>query len=169
MDSWRERLGRVRWRKWAVELAIFFGIILAVGAWQGRNLVGAGQQAPPLTLVDLEGNEVDLEAFRGRKVLLYFWAPWCGVCKVQTPTVDGLVGGDAEVLTVALSSDEETIRRYAREKGIRAPVLLGTDRVAELWSVNVYPTLYIIDEEGRIEHSLVGYTTSLGLKLRLWL
>lgn len=169
MGRWRERLSRVRWKKWAIEWGIVLSVFLAVGAWQGRNLLGSGHPAPQLALRDLEGREVRLEDFRGKKVLLYFWAPWCGVCNLQTPTVDGLLGGDAEVLTVALAADEGVIRNHASEKGIRAPVLLGTDSLAELWSVDVYPTLYVVDEEGRIEHSLVGYTTALGLRMRLWL
>lgn len=168
MGVWRERLKWGRWRRWLVELAIVAAVFLAVGAWQGRNLVGTGQPAPPLALMDLEGNEVRLEDFRGRKVLVYLWAPWCGVCNFQTPAVDGLVGGKAAILSVGLAADEASIRRKVEEKGIRARVLLGTDRFADDWSAQIYPTLYVIDEEGRIEHSLVGYTTSIGLKLRLW-
>lgn len=168
MGGLRRRLAAVRWKKLALELAIGLGILVAIGAWQSRNLHSTGNPAPPLALKDLDGKDVRLEDYRGRKVLIYFWAPWCGVCKLQTPTVDGLVGGDAAVLSVALSyPDRASVERYVAEKDVQAPVLLGNDDTARDWSVDVYPTLYVVDEEGQIDHALVGYTTSLGLRLRL--
>lgn len=155
-------------RRLAIEAAVFLALVAAIGAWQGRNLLGSGGPAPQLALRDLRGSEVRLDQFRGRKVLLYFWAPWCGVCKLQTPTVNGLADEETAVLAVALSYESVAdVQRYASDNGLTMPVLLGTEQTARDFNVSVYPTIYVIDEEGRIEHAVVGYATGLGLRLRL--
>ena len=140
----------------------------AVLAWQGRDLLEGGRLAPPLTLQTLEGARFDLAELRGHKAVVAFWAPWCSVCKVEMPTLRKLAADLVPVVSVALAyPDRASVERFADEHAEGLPVLLGTEQTADDWSVQAYPTLYVVDEEGRIEHAVVGYTTAIGLRLRL--
>ncbi len=161
-------LKRRNWRSLLREMAILAAILVAIGAWQGRNLVGSGGPAPALALHTLDGKPFDLASLRGQKAVVAFWAPWCGVCKVEMPTLNALAKDGVPVIGVALSyPDVASVERFASEHDLAFPVLLGDERTGPAWKVDAYPTLYIVDEEGRIEHAVVGYTTGLGLRLRL--
>jgi len=158
-------------RRFAIDAALFLLILAAVGAWQTRDLVSSGTPAPDFVLRDLDGVSHRLADLKGRKVLLYFWAPWCGVCKAVAPNVASIAesaGDDVEVLSVALSfKSAEDVARVAREEGIPGTVLLGDGAVREAWSVSAYPTFYVLGADGTIRHSVVGYSTWLGLRARL--
>ncbi len=154
-----------------MDIGIALVIFAAITAWQGRHLVSSGEAAPAFSLQDLDGVTHRLDELQGRKVLLYFWAPWCGVCKAVTPNVASIAASSGEsvaVLPVAMAwQSREEVERTARAHGIEGPVLLGDDALAEAYSIRAYPTLYILDAKGKVRHSSIGYTTWLGLKLRL--
>jgi peroxiredoxin len=160
------------WVRWGVDLALFALIFTAVMAWQTRHLPGAGTPAPDFQLRTLTGEQVRLADLRGKPVVLVFWAPWCGVCKAESSTVDALrsmVGERAHVMTVAVAyKSEDEVRRFVREHEADYPVLLGNWKLAEAFRVDSFPTTFVLSAEGRIQQSTVGYTTRLGLLWRLW-
>lgn len=147
-----------------------------VGAmwWQARDLLPAGDPAPLIELYTLDGaREIPGEP-KGTPVVLYFFAPWCGVCHSASSNIGALRARRGEdelgVFAIGLDYDDaEEIRRFAREHGLDVPVLLGDERTRRAFRVGSYPTIYILDGRGRISHRLVGYTTSLGLRIRLLL
>lgn len=129
------------------------------------TLVGdvRGVPAPDFELASLDGKKVKLSDYRGKAVLLNFWATWCSPCKVEMPWFvdlqkkygnDGLV-----VLGIALDDTEtDQIAKFASEMGVNYPVLLGTDKVSEQYgNVDYLPTSFYIDREGKI----VGKGTGL--------
>jgi peroxiredoxin len=122
------------------------------------TLVGdvRGVPAPDFELTSLDGRKVKLSDYRGKAVLLNFWATWCSPCKVEMPWFvdlqkkygnDGLV-----VLGVAMDdTDNSKIAQFASEMGVNYPVLLGTDKVSEQYgNVQFLPTTFYIDREGKI-------------------
>lgn len=132
---------------------------------RGRTVVVGdvrGKVAPDFELVSLDGKRVKLSDFRGKAVLLNFWATWCSPCKVEMPWFvdlqkkygnDGLV-----VLGVAMDdSDSSKIAQFASEMGVNYPVLLGTDKVSEEYGdVEYLPTSFYIDREGKFVGKGVG-------------
>jgi peroxiredoxin len=160
------------WVRWSVDLLLVALVLTAVSAWQTRNLP-QGEPAPDFTLRTLSGEQVRLSELRGKPVVLAFWAPWCGVCKMESSTLSGfrsLVGDSAHVLSVAVAyEDEEDVRRFAREQEVDYPVLLGGSELRGAFHVDRFPTTFFVSSEGRIERASVGYTTRLGLLWRLWL
>ena len=133
---------------------------------RGRNRVVAGdvrgKVAPDFELTSLDGKRVKLSDYRGKAVLLNFWATWCSPCKVEMPWFvdlqkkygnDGLV-----VLGVAMDdSDSAKIAQFASEMGVNYPVLLGTDKVSEEYgNVEFLPTSFYIDREGKFVGKGVG-------------
>ncbi len=169
--------GRLRarwWFRWGMDGVILLAVVWAVMAWQGRNLLDSRAAAPPLRLATLDGGVVDLTALRGREVVLFFWAPWCGVCEAESGAISSLYHSqdgpeDAAVLSVALGyQDRAQVEGFVAEHGVDYPVLLGTDETAAAYRIDKFPTVYVLDEEGRIKSSTVGYSTSWGLRARLW-
>ncbi|MFP2904919.1 TlpA family protein disulfide reductase [Pyxidicoccus sp. 3LFB2] len=168
-----EQARRRWWVRWGVDLALLALLVAAVTAWQTRRLPGGGVPAPPFTLTTLSGETVSLESLRGKPVVLAFWAPWCGVCKVESSNLSqlqSLAGDSAHVVSVAVAwDDEEAVRRYVQEQGVDYPVLLGDDAMQRDWRVNSFPTVFFLSPEGRVERAVVGYTTLAGLSWRLLL
>ncbi|MCP3143605.1 TlpA disulfide reductase family protein [Pyxidicoccus xibeiensis] len=168
-----ERARQRWWVRWGVDLAVLVLIVAAVGAWQARRLPGGGAPAPGFTLRTLGGEPVQLEALRGKPVVLAFWAPWCGVCKVESSNLSQLrrlAGDSAHVVSVAVAyDDEEDVRRFVQEHDVDFPVLLGDDAVQRAFRVDTFPTVFFLSPEGRIERAVVGYTTLAGLGWRLML
>ncbi|WP_164001252.1 TlpA family protein disulfide reductase [Pyxidicoccus caerfyrddinensis] len=161
------------WVRWGVDLALLALIVAAVTAWQTRRLPGGGTPAPDFTLHTLSGDTVQLDALRGKPVVLAFWAPWCGVCKLESSNLSllqRLAGDSAHVVSVAVAYDnEEAVRVFAREHGVDYPVLLGDDGIQRDWRVDTFPTVFFLSSEGRVERAVVGYTTLAGLSWRLLL
>jgi len=122
------------------------------------TLVGdvRGVPAPDFELVSLDGKKVRLSDYRGKAVLLNFWATWCSPCKVEMPWFVDLqkkYGNDGLVILGVAMDDSEApkIAQFTSEMGVNYPVLLGTDRVSEQYgNVEFLPTTFYIDREGRI-------------------
>jgi peroxiredoxin len=169
----RELAGR-RWVSALLHVAALLGAWLAIGAYQTRrHLASDAAPAPAFELQSLDGRRVSLEEFRGRRVLVHFFATWCGVCKLELPSLrslhSGLEGeGDAVLLAVVEDSDDiEAVRRFAREHELRYPILLGTAPVIAAYRVGAYPTNYYLRPDGSISSSSVGLSTRLGMSARL--
>jgi peroxiredoxin len=144
---------------------------LAITEWQGRNLVARRSPAPDLVLRTLDGDEVSLAQARGKTVVLYFFAPWCGVCGASSKNVVALreARREAEVAVYAVGLDwssPDELARFARDHELNVPVLVGDDDVRRRYAIQAYPTIYVIDERGRVRDRVAGYTTELGLRLR---
>lgn len=155
------------WPRRAVELLVILAIIVALHAWQTRHApVG---KAPEVNGVLLDGASVSLEQYRGKPVLLHFWATWCPICNIEQKSIDALAD-DYAVLTIAMDeASRQEIRDYMKHKQVDYPVLHDPASViAQRYSIKGVPSSFIIDPEGEIRFVEVGYTTGIGLRLRLW-
>jgi peroxiredoxin len=143
---------------------------LAVTAYQTRRHVGT--RAPDFTLTDLSGRRVSLHDYRNRKVVLHFFATWCGVCKAELPSVRNVqasLGDDEVLLAIAEDADDpEALRRFAAEHELRYPILLGTREVLAAYGVDKFPTNYYVNGDGNVNSSTVGLSTLVGMRFRLW-
>ena len=154
------------------ELLLIAVVVIAVRWYQTRDLLPAdAAAAPPFRLQALSGEFVDLADLRGRPTLVYFFAPWCTVCKTSIDNLDDLVDSGAVAWGTAVALDYESaaeVSEFVEETGISLPVLMGDGRTAADWSIRGYPTYYVIDAEGRIHSRSVGYSTKLGMRWRAW-
>lgn len=161
-----------RWVRWGMDLLLVGVVLIGVGAYQTRGHV-RDLPLPALTLERLDGVPLALDALSGKPTLLAFWAPWCGVCRTESSNLSWaqkLVGDRANVISVAVSYDDlSQVRAYVAEQEVDYPVLLGGDSLAARLKVSAYPTVYFLDAQGRVKSSAVGYTTTLGLLVRLFL
>lgn len=168
-----QRLRQNRAVSWGIDIAIIAVVFFAISAWQTRDLLGGGEQSPAFALEQLGGGHVASAQLEGKKTVLVFWAPWCTVCGAESGTISSLaesMGDDVNVLSVALEyEDIKDVQGFVDEHGVDYPVLLGGRDMVKDWNVAAFPTIYILDEEGKIAHSMVGFTTSFGFRWRLWL
>ena len=138
------------------------GLLLGAGAAFGGDLKPwTGGATPPLALRDPAGKTHDLAAYRGKVVLVNFWATWCAPCREELPSMQALhqqlTGKGFEVLAVNLMESEEKIAAFRESELIDLPVLMDRDgATAKRWKVRMLPISFVIDRQGAIRYQLVG-------------
>lgn len=160
-----------KWPRWLGNLVFLLAMFAAVQMFMKRNT--AEGAAPPLSGMVINADTptaFNLTQEGGKPVLVHFWATWCPVCKVSRGAVESL-HGDYHVVTVAMQSgSEQSVLKHVAEAGMRQPVVNDENgSIAAAWGVSGVPTNFIIDGEGNIAFTEIGYTTSVGLRARLWL
>lgn len=141
--------------------------VSVVGFYQQRDL--PREQAPPLTGQAIDGGQLDLQALAAKgPVLVYFWATWCGYCRVVSPAVADLAR-EYQVITVALQSGgAEEVAAYLQQNELRFPTVNDpAGALSAAWGVRVTPTLVIVDSDGEIAWVTSGATSKWGLQWRL--
>jgi thiol-disulfide isomerase/thioredoxin len=117
--------------------------------------------ASDFTLQDLNGKTVKLSDFKGKPVLIDFWATWCPPCRASIPGIEKLhktySGRGLVVLGVSLDQGGwDSVKSFATEAGITYTVLKGTDDIASQYQVRTIPMLVIMDKEGKIVKRYLG-------------
>jgi peroxiredoxin len=145
-------------------MRLFFAVLLAccaslVAAQQLKPWTGGA--TPPLALRDLDGRLHRLEDYRGKVVLVNFWATWCEPCREEMPSMNrlraSLEGQAFAVLAVNLAESEARIRRFVEQLPLEFPVLLDRDSgAARAWRARLLPVSFVIGPDGRIRYSAVG-------------
>lgn len=162
-----KRLGR-----YALEALLIVVIVVGVQAWRARGLLPADERtlAPDFTLADLDGRPWSPAQLRGKPAVIYFFAPWCGVCAASSPQLRWFHrwrGDNVQVLLVGLDwSAPQELRDYAQRHELDMPVLLGEPATGAAYRIRGYPTYYVIDAEGRVARRDTGLSTVAGLWLR---
>lgn len=157
------------WTRRGLEVLLFVVIIMGVRAWQQRDIVKG--EAPPLIGIMLDGKPYVLPAKPGQATLVHFWATWCPVCRAEQGTIESLSKDNPNVVTIAMQSGASTaISKYMVEQEVSFPVVNDADnRISSQWGVQAVPASFIVDADGKIRFVEIGYTTGIGLRLRLWL
>lgn len=159
-----QRRRRIRW---ILEGVVLITVVFALHLYQTRGAVSG--IAPEIRGQLLDGTPVSLGEFRGQPVLLQFWAIWCPVCSLEQGSIHS-IARDHAVLSIALEdgSADET-RRWMANKGVSYRVILDpSGQISGRFGVKGVPTSMIIDASGEIRFVEVGYTSEIGLRLRLW-
>ncbi|MDQ0970990.1 peroxiredoxin [Neobacillus niacini] len=128
---------------------------------EAANMGGlkVGAKAPDFELRTLAGDTVKLSDFRGKKVMLNFWATWCPPCKAEMPAMEEFhkeTGDDVVILAVNIDPHLD-VKAFVDENGITFPIPLDAeDKVNETYQVLSIPTTYFIDTNGNIGNKYIG-------------
>ncbi len=143
---------------------IVVAALLALSAYAaaaGELKPWSGGATPPLALQDLAGRSHDLAQYRGKVVLVNFWATWCAPCRAEMPSMDrlrrSLQGQPFEVLAVNLAEPVSRIEKFLETTPVGFPLLLDRDgAVARAWKARVLPASYLVGGDGRIRYVVLG-------------
>ncbi|MEB2283246.1 MAG: TlpA disulfide reductase family protein [Myxococcales bacterium] len=118
------------------------------------------EAAPPLRLRDRSGVEHDLAEYRGRVVILHFWATWCVPCRIELPELDALdrrLRAQGLVVLAIAADSRAAVDEFAAEVGFGLPVLIDQyGRGLHAYGVEVLPSSYVIGRDGLIESTAAG-------------
>lgn len=149
----------------------WLGLLLFYVGWPAFFERGLVRDFPPaISVADLNGRGFDWSDVAGQSAIVYFWGAWCPICGAMQNSIQD-VAADHEVITVALrSGTADELRDYVRREGLTARVIPDPDgSIAERYGVEGVPTVFFVDRGGRIRFATTGYTTEVGMRLRLWI
>lgn len=173
-DPFEEAAPVPRWRRWGREALLWVGtaavalvLLTVVGRLRAPTLQDA---VPDFALQTLDGETVRLSELRGRRVLLNFWATWCGPCRVELPFLARWARNhpDTVVLALAVDRDPDDVRRLAPSLDLPFPILLTDRGTQAAYGVTTLPTSVLVDADGTIHAAHTGIALGPQLDLLHW-
>ncbi|KZZ82725.1 MULTISPECIES: TlpA disulfide reductase family protein [Bacillaceae] len=152
-------------------LAVLILFAVWQALWPKEPPVGLekGNTAPEFTLPQLDGGSVQLSDYKGKKVILNFWATWCPPCKKEIPELKEISAEyDKDVVILAVNytvseANESSVKKFVEDQKMQFPVLMDPEAdVLTQYKVFSYPTTYFLDEKGviqKVQRSMVDYKT----------
>lgn len=153
-------------------IALAFAIILCLGtgfrakaqeedldAQYAAELIAQGQSVPDFTLKDIDGKTVSLSDFRGKTVLLLFWASWCPDCRAEIPQIKAMhtLANPDKVAFVSVSFDREidTWKQFVPENNLPGvhlfdPQGMKESEIGKAYHIKWIPSMYVIDPQGKV-------------------
>ena len=151
----------------ALFYACLIVLVWVVSGFLNKELV-RGQ--PPEINVPVINTGANLSCNKQQPGLIYFWASWCGICAKIKDTMKETLAEYPGITVAVKSGTGEEVARYLKAQGLNwAAAIDNEGAVGSLFGIRGVPTIFILDKDGNIKYSTVGYTSSWGLKIRLWL
>jgi thiol-disulfide isomerase/thioredoxin len=121
------------------------------------------KQAPEFVRLDLQNRKLDLRAYRGKVVLLDFWATWCAPCMAEMPRFMAWQkqygASGLQVIGISMDDDPAPVRKLYEKLKLNYPVVMGDERLGELYGgVMGLPVTFLLDRNGRIQEQFTGET-----------
>jgi thiol-disulfide isomerase/thioredoxin len=143
------------------QLVVLAALAFAAAAGAAELKAWTGSATPPLVLQDLHGRTHRLADYRGKVVLVNFWATWCEPCRDEMPSIErlrqSLAGKPFEVLAVNIGEPLGRIERFLEKMPLGFPVLLDRDSgAAKAWKARVVPATFLVGPDGRIRYVHYG-------------
>lgn len=146
----------------AILVMILTSGLLIIGCATGSEPIAAvSEAAPDFQLQNLDGQPISLSDFKGKPVLINFWATWCGPCVSEMPYIQeiheewpdkGLV-----VLAINIGDSSSEVEQFLQNHNLSLPVLLDTKKVvAQRYSIRAIPTTFFLDKDGMIQVKVIG-------------
>ena len=149
-------------------LYLLFTVVIFAGQFLRSSHLVTG--IPPAIAQSTLQNQAALASINQGPAVIYFWAEWCGVCRLMQSAISA-INPDYPLLTVALrSGDDAEVNAYLQSKQLSWQVVNDQQGlIANAYGVSAVPAVFFTDSNGKIVFTTTGYTSELGLRLRLWL
>jgi len=163
----RPSLARRAWRlakEWGGSLLLALVVLHVVGQLRAPTLP---EHAPDFTLPALDGPPVTLSELRGQPVVLNFWAPWCGPCRVEVPTFRQYAHAHPDVVVLGVATDgaEPELRKARIKLEMDYTVLVSDPNTTASYGITTLPTTVVVDSTGRVAGAHTGILTPPQLAL----
>lgn len=151
---------------------VLFYLAIAAIFFAGQFLYTRGLatgKPPEMARTTLQGAPVAERIVTGPGVI-YFWAEWCGICAMMQAPVNAILK-DFPGVTVALKSgDSDEVKSYLAKNSLDWPTVNDEDgEIGDRYGIKGVPAVFVLNREGEIVFTSVGYSTEWGLRFRLWL
>ena len=142
-------------------LSFALSLVITAVAADTNTLSPTDGNAPPFHLPDVKGPRIHLEDFRGKVLVVNFWAVWCKPCREEMPSLERgsrwLEQFDGRVITINMGDRPEMIARFLEKTPVDLPILLDADaETSTNWGVTGLPTTFVVDPEGSFAYRVVG-------------
>ncbi len=145
-------------------VCIFLVLMLSLtSGWAAQSMkeLTDKKPAPEFTLKDMDGKTHQLSDYRGKTVIINFWATWCPPCRAELPSMNRawkkVKDDNIEILAINVGEDEDTIFSFLGDNPIDFTVLLDeTGDMIKTWPVRGLPTTFVLDSEGRLAYQAIG-------------
>lgn len=176
-SPWSRLVGHVRqqWKQHLGTIVLVLAVVYGVQAWQTRDVPATAPLDLPLTILQPDGTQSTTTLARwrdqhpGQSAALHVWAEWCPICRTEEHSVTRL-GRDWPVLTIAMQSGPpEAVARVQLQRQLpwTTAVDLRGD-MAHALGFRAVPAFVVVDAAGRLRTPSSGYTSEIGMRLRLW-
>ncbi len=137
---------------------------MGVAGQDEATLLKKGSMAPEFTFETSPGKSVSITGYRGKVVLITFFATWCGPCRQELPLIDSEIFGrysassDLVLLAFGREHDWPTVEKFRKEQNFKMPLLPDPGRkIFSLFAAQNIPRNFLIDKQGKIVYSSVGF------------
>jgi peroxiredoxin len=155
-------------RKMPVQTILVLAVALSMGTFMfscTRNaehkIIGVGDRAPEVRLQSVDGKTMSLADYRGKVVLVHFWATWCPPCVEEVPTLERfyqqVFGTDIEVLAISVDESDEVLKAFLDKNKVHFPVLRDPGRsAAGSYGTLKFPETYVVGRDGMVRYKVIG-------------
>jgi thiol-disulfide isomerase/thioredoxin len=141
-------------------IGVGFGATLFVPGSAAHSSIDIGSPVPDFVLSGVQSQKIRLEDFRGKAVILNFWATWCAPCKQEMPLLQKFADTfGTSVVVIGIDSQEQAtdVATYLQENQIQFPVALDLDgEITRKYQVNGFPTTFFLDQNGILRSEQIG-------------
>lgn len=161
-----------KWTGRLIEISLLVVLFIGLSSWLSRHLLDDGSRIPELTLPALQPSPTATNRSlqwpaETDKTLIYFFAPWCSICRVSMPGLNLLPNNNLRIIAIAQDwQSREEVEKFISEVGYHGEVLLGNEQTRDYFRIKGYPSYYVLDRKGEVIHQDQGLSTPPGLWLR---
>jgi thiol-disulfide isomerase/thioredoxin len=158
-----------RSRRWLLEAGVVGVAYAGVTQFQTSGLLANGSVAPTFVTTDLNGKQVMLDDYRGRPLVLHFWATWCGVCRSEFGMLNTFEHKYGGLLALVAEEPSDAVRSFVRRHDLRYPVAYASEELIRAYGVSAYPSTYYLTKDHEVSSATVGMSTSVAMRARAYL
>ncbi|MDA3808246.1 MAG: redoxin domain-containing protein [Thiomicrorhabdus sp.] len=158
------------WVKNTLTGLFFVGVFLLLRPYMQGDVVEG--QAPIMQVQSITGKAIDLQALnqQGKPVLIHIWATWCPICDISKGGIESVAKDYAVINIASMSADDDQLLTFAQENEMNPDIIVNDleGKWQKAFGAKAVPADFVIAPNGEIAFVEVGFTTSMGLRLRLW-